>query len=193
MALSLIELPYAKDALAPIISAETIEYHHGKHHQAYVNNTNAAVEGTPLAEKSLEEIIRETHGKNPGLFNNSAQVFNHNLYWLSLKPGGGGTPTGAVAEVIDKSFGSFASFKEKFSDAAAKNFGSGWVFLIKDGDKLVIEATSNADTPVAHGKTALFTIDVWEHAYYIDYRNARPKYIESFWQLANWDQIAKHL
>ena len=193
MAFTLMDLPWAKDALAPTISAETIEYHYGKHHQGYVDKLNAAIDGTPLAEKSLEAIVKETLGKDQGVFNNAAQVWNHDLYWHSLSPNGGGAPSGAVAEAIDKSFGSFASFKEKFSAASAARFGSGWAWLVKDGDKLAIETTSNADTPVAHGKTALLTLDVWEHAYYIDYRNARPKYIEMFWNVVNWDQVAKAL
>jgi Fe-Mn family superoxide dismutase len=187
------DLPWSKDALAPNISAETIEYHYGKHHQGYVTKLNAAIEGTPLADKSLEAIIKEAKGSNQGLFNNAAQVWNHDLYWHSLSPKGGGKPSGAVAEALDKSFGGFDTFKEKFSDAAASQFGSGWAWLVKTDGGLAIETTSNADTPLAHGKTALLTLDVWEHAYYIDYRNARPKYIEMFWNAINWDQIAKAL
>jgi Fe-Mn family superoxide dismutase len=193
MAFTLMDLPWSKDALAPNISAETIEYHYGKHHQGYVTKLNAAIEGTPLADKSLEAIIKEAKGSNQGLFNNAAQVWNHDLYWHSLSPKGGGKPSGAVAEALDKSFGGFDTFKEKFSDAAASQFGSGWAWLVKTDGGLAIETTSNADTPLAHGKTALLTLDVWEHAYYIDYRNARPKYIEMFWNAINWDQIAKAL
>ncbi|RMH41235.1 MAG: superoxide dismutase [Deltaproteobacteria bacterium] len=193
MAFELMKLPYAKDALAPTISAETIEYHYGKHHAAYVNKLNAAIEGTPLAEKDLVSIIAETCGKQPGVFNNAAQVWNHDFYWLSMAPNGGGAPAGKVAEWIDRSFGNFATFKEKFSAAAAGVFGSGWAWVVKDGDKLVIETTANADTPVAHGKTPVLTIDVWEHAYYVDYRNARPKYIEAFWNVVNWDHVGSLL
>jgi Fe-Mn family superoxide dismutase len=193
MAFTLMTLPYSKDALAPTISAETIEYHHGKHHATYVDKLNTAVEGTDLAGKSLEQVVKATLGKQPGVFNNAAQVWNHDFYWHSLSPQGGGAPTGKVAAAIDKSFGSFASFKEKFSAAAAAQFGSGWAWLVKDGDNLAIETTANADTPVAHGKIAVLTLDVWEHAYYIDYRNARPKYIEAFWKLVNWGHVAKQL
>lgn len=193
MAFSAIELPYAKDALAPTISAETIEYHYGKHHQGYVTKLNNAVEGKDLANKSLVEVIKEAHGSNQGLFNNAAQVWNHDFYWQCMAPNGGGEPTGAVADAINKSFGDFATFKEKFNSAAGAQFGSGWAWLVKDGDKLVIETTPNADTPVAHGKNALMTIDVWEHAYYVDYRNARPKYLESFWNVVNWDFVAKNM
>ena len=193
MAFSAIELPYAKDALAPTISAETIDYHYGKHHQGYVTKLNAATEGKDLANKSLVEVIKEAHGSNQGLFNNAAQVWNHDFYWQCMGPNGGGEPTGAVADAINGSFGDFASFKEKFNAAAAAQFGSGWAWLVKEGDKLVIETTPNADTPIAHGKTALMTIDVWEHAYYVDYRNARPKYLEAFWNVINWDFVAKNL
>jgi len=193
MAFSAIELPYAKDALAPTISAETIDYHYGKHHQGYVNKLNAATEGKDLANKSLVEVIKEAHGSNQGLFNNAAQVWNHDFYWQCMGPNGGGEPTGAVADAINKSFGDYATFKEKFNAAAAAQFGSGWAWLVKDGDNLVIETTGNADTPIAHGKTTLLTIDVWEHAYYVDYRNARPKYLEAFWNVVNWDFVAKNL
>ncbi len=186
MAFQLPELPYSKDALAPHISAETLEYHYGKHHNAYVTKLNAAIEGTPNAEKSLEEIIKSSEG---GLFNNAAQVWNHTFYWNSLSPNGGGEPTGELAESINASFGSFEKFKEEFTSAAATQFGSGWAWLVKDtSGKLSIMKTGNAETPVtADGVTALLTCDVWEHAYYIDYRNARPKYIEAFWNLVNWD------
>ena len=193
MAIQLMELPFAKDALAPTISAETIDYHYGKHHTAYVNKLNAAIEGTPLGNKRLADIVAETHGSQPGVFNNAAQVWNHDFYWNSLSPNGGGAPTGAVADLINKSFGDLATFKDKFSAAAAAQFGSGWAWVVKQGDKLVIETTGNADTPVAHGKTAVLTLDVWEHAYYVDYRNARPKYIEAFWNIVNWDNVAKCL
>ena len=195
MTFELPKLPYAHDALAPVISAETIEYHYGKHHQAYVNNLNKIVEGTAYAEMSLEEICRKVQGQpnEQALFNNAAQVWNHNFYWNCMKPGGGGAPTGAALDAINKHFGDFASFKEQFSAAAATQFGSGWAWLVKDGDGVAIETTSNAGTPMATGKICLLTIDVWEHAYYIDYRNARPKYIEDFWKLVNWDFVNTNL
>ena len=184
MSFTLPDLPYTKDALAPHISAETLEYHHGKHHQAYVNNLNNLVPGTEFEGKSLEDIIKSAKG---GVFNNAAQIWNHTFYWHSLNPNGGGKPTGAIAKAIDANFGSFDAFQEQFSKAAATNFGSGWTWLVQKGDKLEIMNTDDADTPIAHGVNPLLTIDVWEHAYYIDYRNARPKYIDAFWQLANWD------
>jgi Fe-Mn family superoxide dismutase len=190
MAHTLPELPYAQDALAPVISAETISYHYGKHHQGYVNKLNAATEGTKWADASLEDIITSDE---KGLFNNAAQVWNHTFYWNCMSPNGGGDPSGAIAAAIDKSFGGFADFKEKFSTAAAKQFGSGWAWVVKTDDGIAIETTSNADTPVAHGKTAVLTLDVWEHAYYVDYRNARAKYIEEFWKLVNWDFLNKQL
>ena len=195
MAHTLPELPYSKDALAPVISAETIEYHYGKHHQGYVNKLNGMVEGTKHAESDLVTVIKAA-AANPsdaGLFNNAAQVWNHTFYWNCLSPNGGGDPTGAAAAAITKSFGDFATFKDKFSTAAATRFGSGWAWVVKDGDGIAIETTINADTPIAHGKQCLLTIDVWEHAYYIDYRNARPKYIEEFWKLINWDFMNKNL
>lgn len=186
MAITLPELPYSKDALAPHISAETIEYHYGKHHNAYVTKLNAAIEGTEFAEKSLEEIVKTSSG---GMFNNAAQVWNHTFYWNSLRPNGGGEPTGAIADAIKESFGDFASFKEKFSNSAATNFGSGWTWLVKNSaGKLEIVNTDDAKTPLTDSSlTAILTIDVWEHAYYIDYRNARPDYITAFWNLVNWD------
>ena len=186
MSFTLSELPYSKDALAPHISAETLEYHYGKHHAGYVTKLNAAVEGTDNASKSLEEVIKTSEG---GLFNNAAQVWNHTFYWNSLSPDGGGEPTGDLAKAIEKDFGSFSNFKEKFSAAAAGQFGSGWAWLVKKSDgSLDIMTTANAACPLTEsGVTALLTCDVWEHAYYIDYRNARPKYIEAFWNLVNWD------
>jgi len=191
MAFSLPELPYSKDALAPHISAETLDFHHGKHHQTYVTNLNNLVKGTEWEGKSLEEIIRRAEG---GIFNNAAQIWNHTFYWQSMRPKGGGEPTGKVAEALAKAFGSFAVFKEQFTKAAVGQFGSGWAWLTKDGSgKLAIEATSNAGCPLRDGKTPLLTCDVWEHAYYIDYRNARPKYVEAFWNLINWDHVAKLL
>jgi Fe-Mn family superoxide dismutase len=195
MAHKLPELPYAKDGLAPVISAETIDYHYGKHHQAYVNNLNNLIPGTKFENLSLEDTIKQSHGQisEKPIFNNSAQVWNHTFYWHSLAPKAGGDPTGAVKAAIDKSFGGFSEFKEKFSKAAAGQFGSGWAWLVKTGDGgLAIETTSNADTPFATGKTCVLTIDVWEHAYYIDYRNARPKYIEEYWKLVNWDFANKN-
>ncbi len=191
MAFTLPELPYSKDALAPHLSAETLEFHHGKHHNAYVTKLNELVAADPaLAGKSLEDLIRTTSG---GPFNQAAQTWNHTFYWHSMKPQGGGEPTGAVLEAINKSFGSFSAFKEKFSAAAAGQFGSGWAWLVKDGPNLAIVATSNAGNPLTEGKTPVLTCDVWEHAYYIDYRNARPKYVEAWWNLVNWDFAAKNL
>ena len=190
MAFTLPPLPYGKDALAPIVSAETIEYHHGKHHQAYVTNLNNLVPGTKYEAMSLEEVVKASHGvlSEKPVFNNSAQVWNHTFYWHSLAPKAGGEPHGAIAAAIDATFGSFADFKDKFSKAAATQFGSGWAWLVqKDDGALAIEQSANADTPFATGKRCILTIDVWEHAYYIDYRNARPKYIEEYWKLVNWD------
>lgn len=185
MAFTLPELPYSKDALAPHISAETLEYHHGKHHKAYVDNLNKLLDGKPEANKSLEEIIMSSDG---GVFNNAAQVWNHTFYWSSMKPKGGGQPTGELADAITRDFGSFDKFKEEFAQAGATQFGSGWAWLVLDGGKLKVTKTPNADLPMKHGQKALLTMDVWEHAYYIDYRNARPKYIETFLgSLANWD------
>jgi Fe-Mn family superoxide dismutase len=188
-------LPYGKDALAPVVSKETIEYHYGKHHQAYVDKLNGMIEGSPNDKLELEALIKKVHGQTneQGLFNNAAQVWNHTFYWNCLKPGGGGDPSGKAAEAIKKSFGDFKSFKEKFSAAAAGQFGSGWAWVVKTGDGIAIETTSNAGTPMATGKTCVLTLDVWEHAYYIDYRNARPKYIEEFWKLVNWDFVSKNL
>ncbi len=191
MAFSLPELPYSMDALSPHISSETLEYHYGKHHNAYVTNLNKLVEGTPQAEKSLEEIIKSSEG---GLFNNAAQVWNHSFYWNCLSPNGGGEPSGAVADAISTAFGSFAKFKEEFTQAALTQFGSGWAWLVKNASgKLEIVKTPNAETPLTAGATPLLTCDVWEHAYYVDYRNARPKYVEAFWNLVNWDFVAKNL
>ncbi|MAF92269.1 MAG: Fe-Mn family superoxide dismutase [Bdellovibrionota bacterium] len=191
MAITLPELPWSKDALAPHISAETIDFHYGKHHNAYVTKLNAAIEGTEFAEMSLEDIIMKSSG---GMFNNAAQVWNHTFYWNCLSPNGGGAATGAVAEKINAKWGSFDKFAEEFTNSAATNFGSGWTWLVanKDGD-LEIYNSSNAGTPMTEGLKALMTIDVWEHAYYVDYRNARPKYIESFWKLINWDFVNSQL
>jgi Fe-Mn family superoxide dismutase len=191
MAFELPPLPYPKDALAPHISAETFDYHHGKHHAAYVTNLNAAIANTPNAVKSLEEIILSSDGP---LFNNSAQVWNHTFFWNCMKPAGGGAPTGDLAQAIDRDFGGFDKFREQFVQAAVKQFGSGWAWLVAEGGKLKITSTSNADLPMKHGQTALFTVDVWEHAYYIDYRNARQKFAETVVdKLANWDFASENL
>jgi superoxide dismutase, Fe-Mn family len=185
MTFTLPELPYPKDALVPHISEETLEYHYGKHHQTYVTNLNNLSQGSDLANQSLEELVKTQTG---AIFNNAAQVWNHTFYWYSLSPQGGGEPYGKIADAINSSFGSFAAFKDLFSKAAIGQFGSGWAWLVKDnrGD-LTIETTSNADCPLKVGKKSLLTCDVWEHAYYIDYRNARVKYIEAWWNLVNWD------
>ena len=186
MAFTLPELPYAKDALAPHISAETLEFHHGKHHNAYVTNLNNLIPGTEFEGKSLEDIIKSSSG---GVFNNAAQIWNHTFYWHSLSPNGGGAPTGAVADAINATWGSFDKFKEEFNKMAVGNFGSSWTWLVKKADgSLGIVNTSNAGTPITEaGVTPLITVDLWEHAYYIDYRNLRPKYLEGFWALANWE------
>ena len=188
MAHELPALPYAMNALEPVISQETLEYHYGKHHNAYVTNLNNLIPGTEFESMSLEDIIMKSSG---GVFNNAAQVWNHTFYWNCLSPNGGGEPGGAVADAIGKAFGSFAAFKEAFTKSAATNFGSGWTWLVKNAEGGVeIVNTSNAGTPMTDGKQALLTVDVWEHAYYIDYRNARPKYLEEFWKLVNWDFVA---
>ena len=191
MTYTLPELPYAKDALAPHISAETLEFHHGKHHQTYVTNLNNLVPGTEYAGLSLEEIIKKAPAG--GIFNNAAQIWNHTFYWHSLAPNGGGAPTGALASAIDSTFGSFDKFKEEFTKCAVTTFGSGWAWLVKNADgSLAIVSTSNAGCPLTAGQTPLLTCDVWEHAYYIDYRNVRPKYVEAFWSLVNWEFAAKN-
>ena len=190
-------LPFDKDALEPYgMKAETFEYHYGKHHKAYVDNLNKLTEGTELADKSLEEVIKISFkdSSKAGIFNNAAQVWNHTFFWNSLKPAGGGAPTGEVAAKIDKDFGSFDKFKEEFSNAATTQFGSGWSWLIDDGGTLKVIKTPNAENPLAHGQKALLTLDVWEHAYYIDYKNARPAFIKNFLeQLVNWDFVAENL
>jgi len=191
MAFTLPELPYAKDALAPHLTAETLEFHHGKHHNAYVVNLNKLLEGKPEADKSLEDVILSSEG---GVFNNAAQIWNHTFYWKSMKPNGGGEPTGDIKAAIERDFGSYAKFKEEFAAAATTQFGSGWAWLVLDKGKLAITKTGNADLPMKHGQTAILTIDVWEHAYYIDYRNLRPKYIETFLNhLVNWDFANENL
>ena len=185
------ELPYALDALAPHISKETLEFHYGKHHQTYVTNLNNLIKGTEFENLSLEEIVKKSSG---GVFNNSAQVWNHTFYWFGLSPKGGGEPSGALAEAINKKWGSFAKFKEEFTKTAVGTFGSGWAWLVKKADgSLDLVSTSNAATPLTGADKPLLTCDVWEHAYYIDYRNARPKYLEGFWNLVNWDFVAKNL
>ena len=193
MAFELPPLPYAKDALVPHMSAETFEYHYGKHHQGYVDKLNKAVAGTDNEGKSLEEVIAAAE-LNSGLFNNAAQHWNHSFFWKCMKPGGGGAASGAAADAIGSSFGSFDAFTEQFSNAAATQFGSGWAWLVSDGSKLEVKSTANADLPLKHGSKAVLTIDVWEHAYYLDHRNARPKFIETFLaNLVNWDFVNENL
>jgi superoxide dismutase, Fe-Mn family len=184
MAITLPELPYAYDALAPHLSAETFEYHHDKHHKAYVDTTNQLIAGTDDENASLEELIMKAEGK---LFNQAAQVWNHTLYWNSMAPGGGGAPSGAAGDAINEQFGGYDAFREQFKTAATGQFGSGWTWLTYDGGQLAVSATGNADLPMKHGQTAVLTCDVWEHAYYIDYRNARPNYVDAFLDhLINW-------
>jgi Fe-Mn family superoxide dismutase len=191
MAFELPPLPYAQDALAPHISAETLEYHYGKHHQTYVNNLNKAVEGTADEGKSLEDVIMGAEG---GLFNNAAQTWNHTFFWNSLSPSGGGQPTGEVADRINADFGGYDKFREEITQAGTTQFGSGWAWLVDEGGKLAVMKTANADLPMKHGAKALWTIDVWEHAYYIDYRNARPKFIDAVLDnLINWDFVNQNL
>ena len=188
MAHELPALPYAKDALAPVISQETIEFHYGKHHQTYVTNLNNLIPGTEFEALSLEDIIMKSSG---GVFNNAAQVWNHSFYWNCLSPNGGGAPSGALAAAIEAKFGSFEEFKKQFAQSAATNFGSGWTWLVKNADGSVeIMNTSNAGTPMTSGKQALLTVDVWEHAYYVDYRNARVKYLEEIWNIIDWSAVA---
>ncbi|MBC6905576.1 superoxide dismutase [Fe] [Saccharophagus sp. K07] len=188
MTFELPPLPYPKNALAPHISEETLEYHYGKHHKAYVDKLNTLVPGTPFEGKSLEEIIKTSTG---GIFNNAAQIWNHTFYWHCLSPNGGGEATGPVADAIRSAFGSFEKFKEEFTNSAINNFGSSWTWLVKKADgSVAIVNTSNAGTPLTDESVKpLLTCDLWEHAYYIDYRNARPKYIENFWALVNWDFV----
>ena len=186
------ELPYALDALAPILSQETLEYHYGKHHAAYINNLNGLIAGTEFEDMSVEEIIARAEA-GP-MFNNAAQAYNHTFYWYGLAPskGDGNLPRGAVADAVNEAFGDFESFKAQFSELAAKHFGSGWAWLLKGKDgKLAMKGMHDADTPIKDGDTPLLALDVWEHAYYIDYRNKRPDYIAAFWQLVNWDFVEK--
>ncbi len=190
MAYELPALPYEKNALEPHISQETLEFHYGKHHQTYVSNLNNLVPGTEFEGQSLEDVVRNSSG---GIFNNAAQVWNHSFYWNCLSPNGGGEPTGALADAINAAFGSFAEFKEAFTKTSVTTFGSGWGWLVKNVDcSLELVSTSNAGTPLTDGKIPLLTCDVWEHAYYVDYRNARPKYLEAFWNLVNWDFVASN-
>lgn len=192
MAIELPPLPYEQDALEPHISQETLEYHYGKHHNTYVVKLNGLIEGTLDADKSLEEIVTSSSG---GIFNNAAQIWNHTFYWNCLSPNGGGAPSGALASAIDSNFGSFDEFKAKFTDSAVNNFGSSWTWLVQNADGgLAIVNTSNAGTPLTDdGVTPLLTVDLWEHAYYIDYRNLRPKYMEAFWALVNWDFVEANM
>jgi len=183
-------LPYAHDALAPHISKETLEFHHDKHHQTYVTNLNNLIKGTEFENASLEEIVKKSSG---GIFNNAAQVWNHTFYFNSMKPNGGGAPAGALADAINAKWGSFDKFKEEFTKTAVGTFGSGWAWLVKKADgSLDLVSTSNAATPLTTDAKPLLTCDVWEHAYYIDYRNARPKYVEAFWNIVNWDFVSKN-
>ena len=192
MAIELPPLPYEKNALEPNISAETLEFHHGKHQQAYVTNLNNLIKGTEFESAALEDIIKKSSG---GVFNNAAQIWNHTFYWHSMRsPKADNKPSGKLADAIDKAFGSFDKFKEEFKKSAVGNFGSGWTWLVQRPDgALGIVNTSNAATPITGSDKPLFTIDVWEHAYYIDYRNARPSYVDKFWDLVNWDFAAKNL
>ncbi len=184
------ELPYAMDALQPHISKETLEFHYGKHHQTYVTNLNNLIKGTEFENMTLEDVVKKSAG---GMFNNAAQIWNHTFYWYGLKPNGGGQPSGALADAINKKFGSFDEFKKQFSQTCVTTFGSGWGWLVKNADgSIELMSTSNAQSPMTSGKTALLTCDVWEHAYYVDYRNRRPDYVAAFWNLVNWDFVAKN-
>lgn len=190
MTFQLPALPYERNALEPHISSETLDYHYGKHHQAYVNNLNKLIEGSEFEGKSLEDIITSSQG---GVFNNAAQIWNHTFYWNSLSPNGGGEADGELAAAIAAKFGNFDEFKSQFTQSAATTFGSGWAWLVKNAaGELEVVSTSNAGTPLTAGQTPLLTCDVWEHAYYIDTRNDRPKYISNFWNLVNWDFVAKN-
>ena len=192
MAIILPELPYAKNALAPYVSEKTLEFHYGKHHNAYVVNANKLIEGTELAEERIEDIIKKTAGdaSRVGIFNNAAQVWNHTFYWQCMKPNGGGVPYGLIAEKINADFGSYEKFVEEFKNAGVAQFGSGWAWLVLKDDALKITKTANADTPIAQGTTPLLVVDVWEHAYYLDYQNRRPDYLSAFVEnLINWDFV----
>lgn len=196
MSFTLPELPYAQDALAPHISAETLSFHYGKHHQAYVTKLNDAVKDTAMAKLSLEEVIMQVadDSSKAGIFNNAAQIWNHTFYWNSMKPNGGGKPTGKITAMIDKSFGSYDKFREEFAAAGAGQFGSGWAWLVQEGDALKVVKTLNAELPMTKGQKALLTMDVWEHAYYLDFQNRRPDYINTFLDhLVNWDFANQNL
>ena len=196
MAILMPDLPYAKDALAPVISANTLEFHYGKHHKAYVDNGNKLIAGSELAEADLETIIKKTAGDaaKAGIFNNAAQVWNHTFYWQSLSPRGGGRPAGPIAAKIDAAFGSYSKFVEELKNAGVTQFGSGWAWLVLEGGRLKITKTANADTPIAHGLKPILTIDVWEHAYYLDYQNRRPDYLGTVIEkLLNWDFANRNL
>jgi superoxide dismutase, Fe-Mn family len=196
MAFELPPLPYDKSALEPHVSAKTLEFHHGKHHQAYVTNLNNLVKDTPMANQSLEQIIKATakDDSKAGIFNNAAQIWNHTFFWNSMKPKGGGAPSGALADKINQAFGGLDKFKEQFKQAGVTQFGSGWAWLVSEGGQLKVTKTANAVTPMGLGQTALLTCDVWEHAYYLDYQNRRPDFVQSFLDnLVNWDFVAKNL
>ncbi len=195
MAFQLPELPFPKDSLAPYLSPETFDYHHGKHHAAYVNNANNLVKDTPMDDMSLEDVIRKAAADGTtGLFNNTAQIWNHSFFWNCMSPNGGGAPTGKIGELITRDFGNLDAFKEQFTKAAVTLFGAGWAWLALNAEgKLELMPLANADTPVIHNKKPLLTLDVWEHAYYIDYRNARPKFVEGFWDVVNWDHANSKL
>ena len=191
MAFELQALPYARNALEPHMSTETLDYHYGKHNQTYITKLNGLIEGTDDANKSLEDIVRSASG---ALFNNAAQAWNHNFFWQCMSPNGGDEPTGAAKDAIEKEFGSFDAFKKEFNEKAANNFGSGWTWLIKKADgSIAIANTSNAENPLTGSDKAVLTIDVWEHAYYLDHRNSRPDYLAAFWKLVNWDFVNENL
>ncbi len=190
MAHTLPELPYSMDALEPHISKETLEYHYGKHHKAYVDTLNSLIPGTEFENASLEEIIKKSSGK---MFNQAAQTWNHTFYWNCLSPQGGGEPTGPIADAIQRGFGSFEDFKKTFNEKTIAIFGSGWCWLVKEGDKIDIWQGKDAGNPITENKIPLLTCDIWEHAYYIDYRNARPKYMDAFWHVVNWDYVNRNL
>ena len=190
MSVQLPELPWPKNALAPYISEETLDFHYGKHHKSYVDKLNAQIENTEWQKAPLEEIVKSASG---GVFNNAAQVWNHTFYWNSLSPNGGGSPSGDLAKALERDFGSVEKFKEEFTAKALSQFGSGWAWLVKSGEVLKVTSTANAGTPLTSNDKALLTCDVWEHAYYVDYRNARNKYVEAFWNLVNWDFVVKNL
>lgn len=191
MAFTLPPLPYPRDALAPHMSAETLEFHYGKHHQAHVNNLNRLIEGKPEANKSLEELIKTAEG---GIFNNAAQVWNHTFFWQCMSPKGGGEPSGDVAAAVNQACSGLEAFKETFTNSAISLFGSGYTWLVKDRDyRITVENMANAGNPLREGKIPLLTLDVWEHDYYLDYRNVRPEYVKAFWNIVNWDFVAQNL